>query len=201
MANSDVDIVNLAYAKLGSETALVSLSDDRKEARIAKRLYQQNLDAVLRSGNWRFAIKRITLAPSSVTVAPDPYGRKYFPLPSDFIFALGTASWTSLGWSIEGRNILASGSAFNLRYIARITDVTQFDPLFIDAFACKLAMELAYPTTQNGSIVASMNTLYDTALRYARHRGAIETSPETVQSNFYDNARFGGRYPGYYGRY
>lgn len=45
-------------------------------------------------------------------------------------------------WIIEGDFLLTNQDTCNLVYIAKITDVAKFDPLFVDAFALSLAVRL-----------------------------------------------------------
>jgi hypothetical protein len=45
-------------------------------------------------------------------------------------------------WIIEGDFILTDQEECRLVYLAKVTDVTKFDPLFVDAFALSLAIRL-----------------------------------------------------------
>ena len=52
-------------------------------------------------------------------------------------------------WKMQGRRIHASRAPLPMSYIADIEDAEQFDPLFMDALATRLAEKLAMPLTGN----------------------------------------------------
>ena len=53
-------------------------------------------------------------------------------------------------------------------YIARITDTTLFDSLFVDTLITKLASDLAYPVTNSLKVQEQMYRLYQLKLSEAR---------------------------------
>lgn len=55
-------------------------------------------------------------------------------------------------WKMQGRRIHASRAPLPMSYIADIEDAEQFDPLFMDALATRLAEKLAMPLTGNQSL-------------------------------------------------
>lgn len=188
MANSKAQIVNLSLAKNGSDKFITDITDNTEEARLALMLYDDTRDAVLKDGAWKFAIKRVVLA-SSVTGPTFPADMSYFTLPTDCVHVLGTDytdTYYGTGWAREGGSILAFGDTFNLVYIYRSDNPNEYDALFTQAFACRLAAEMSYAMTQNGNLYQAKLQLYEQAVRLARHRGAIETSTQYVQSNWYD---------------
>ena len=97
---------------------------------------------------WTFATVQITLdsvsaqAPNSLT----PY---QFTLPKDCLRVLDVECTE---WKMQGRRILASRAPLRMSYIADIEDAEQFDPLFMDALATRLAEKLAMPMTGNQSL-------------------------------------------------
>lgn len=191
MATSQAQIVNLAIAKLGSDKFINDLSDETTEANLAKTIYDNVLDAVLKDGAWKFAIKRVILAASVDTPAFDT-SFSYFPLPADCIHVLGTDIQNTTyehAWEREGNSILSKGSSFPLKYVARITDVTAWDALFTMAFADRMAAEMCYAMTQNLSLYQLKLQIYQNSVSLARHRGSIETSPQRVLANLYDMSR------------
>lgn len=88
--------------------------------------------------------------PSPVTaqyrLAP-AFGWEYrFTLPTDCLRVLevndSEQGDNRSPWIIEGDYLLTNQDTCNLVYIAKITDVAKFDPLFVDAFALSLAVRL-----------------------------------------------------------
>ncbi len=60
-------------------------------------------------------------------------------------------------WKMQGRRIHASCAPLPLSYIADIENADQFDPLFMDALATRLAEKLAMPLTGNQSLRQNLN--------------------------------------------
>ena len=140
MATSVVDICNNALIRIGSKT-ITSLSDGDKVANACNAIYEQTRDTLLRQHLWNFAIKRTTLA--SETTTPG-FGYAYsYPLPADFIRAKEMYG-SELPYKIEQSSLLTDEGNVNLVYIARITDVTKFDPLFVEALILSIALRLSY---------------------------------------------------------
>ncbi len=193
MATSEAQIVNLALAKLGIDKFINNLNDKTDEARIASTIYADVRDAVLRDGAWKFAIKRVELAPT-VDVVPFANGMKPFTPPPDMILAIGSETH-DVRWMREGAFILADTSVFRLRYVARIEDVNQYDSLFVQCLADRLAYEMSYAITQNFDVQKVRLQIYEQSIALARHRGSIEQATDYVVSDLYDRARYGNYYP------
>lgn len=102
---------------------------------------------------WTFAATQTTLdsvsaqAPNSLT----PY---QFTLPVDCLRVLDVECSE---WKMQGRRIHASCAPLPLSYIADIENADQFDPLFMDALATRLAEKLAMPLTGNQSLRQNLN--------------------------------------------
>jgi len=178
MATSEVSICNLGLQKLGA-TRIAALSEASKNARECNLCYAHIRDAELRANKWKFALTRVTLAPSSTT--PDFTYTYAFPLPTDCLRALFPAR-LALDWKVENHYGAASiltndGDTLEVRYIKRITDTTLFDPLFVEAVACKIALQLCETLTQSNSKKEAAELAYLYAIREARRINAIEIGP------------------------
>jgi hypothetical protein len=148
MAASETDIANEALGRLGI-SPIMDLSDATKQAQFANRFYAQTRDEVLTSHPWSFAISRATLA--QLTANPDFEWLYRYQLPTDCLrllklngYEVGEIRET---YVVEGNTVLTDAEQAEIRYIARITDVTLFPPLFIEALAIKLASKLSAPLT------------------------------------------------------
>jgi hypothetical protein len=190
-ALSDVAIANLALTKLG-EARIISFSDDTKAARAVAAVYDLLRDAELRRRKWRFTIKRTQLP--ALAVSPE-FGYAYaYQIPADCLSILSVGDVapgvdlsdyrTGLDmelYSIEGRAILTDLPApLKLRYKARVTDATQFDAAFVQAFASRLAYELAEDLTQSAAKKQAAGEDYKLAVREAVAANAIEVAPTPI---------------------
>ena len=68
----------------------------------------------------------------------------------------------------------------NLRYIKRVTDVNQWDPCFLKAFAAKMAEDLAEPLTQSETKRARAERVLSTELSTAIRVNAIALPPQKL---------------------
>lgn len=191
---SETDIANLALSRLG-HTSITSLAQGNKAATACQLHYPICRDAVLRAHPWNFAIKRETLAQDSTT--PNHEFTYRHTLPTDCLKVLRT-NWEADGISstavygfpgmngynaemapyrIEGRFLLANESVVKIAYIARIEDAAQFDALFVDLLAQRLAAEIAPAITDTQSVAKSMWDIYTMKLAEARTTDAQEGTP------------------------
>lgn len=211
MATSDVEICNLALTRIGHQTitSLTASPSTSKAATICALQYPICRDALLRAHPWNFAIARSTLALDSVT--PNHEFDYRHALPSDCLKVLRTG-WEANGFTgtaiygfpgqmgysnltipyrIEGRYLLANESEVKIEYIARVTDVAQFDDLFTDVLAQRIAAEISMAITDNASLTQGLWKLYTEKLAEARTNDAQEgTAREVVDLTPWIAARF-----------
>ncbi len=183
---SDVDICNLALARLGDEANVSSINppDQSAQANYCAKLYGVSLQSCLDDNNWGFATKTVLLAAAAVNDSSLwPYA---YAAPSDMINLIalydsaavgdvnygGSANYTnsylygegslpapglanrlsyhgnmqnySLELGSDGNSIIYTDQANALlKYAAYVSNTQQFPPSFVDAFAWKLAANLA----------------------------------------------------------
>ena len=77
-----------------------------------------------------------------------------FTLPADCLRVLDVECSER---KMQGRRIQASCAPLPLSYIADIENADQFDPLFMDALATRLAEKLAMPLTGNQNLRQNLN--------------------------------------------
>lgn len=173
---SEVGICNLALQKLGA-SRITSLSEDSPNARHCNAAYEAIRDRELRAYPWSFALARKVLAPDSTDPA---FGPEYqFSLPTDFLRLHPDHDYQAeTDWQIEGRKLLTSdGDTLYLRYIKRVEDPNEFDPLFIDALAGRLALQLCESITQSNTKKNLLELEYRDTIASARRTSAIEKLP------------------------
>lgn len=164
MAASETEIVNDALGRLGI-SPVMSLTDPTKQAQFANRFYESTRDEVLSGHPWSFATKRATLA--QLAAEPEFEWLYAYQLPVDSLRLLQLNGYdlgkTADAWAIEGNKLLTDADKAEVRYIARVTDVTLFPPLFCEALSIKLAAKLCAPLTGRFDQPSALMAEYDKA--------------------------------------
>lgn len=187
MPRTKVEIINLALLSLG-EPPITAVTDDRKAADHADRLYDTIRQSVLRSSPWNFAVRRAVLsAETTATSWGDAVNR--YRLPADCLRVL-RAQYLDEEWSVEGNHLLTTGTDPGISYVADITDPDLYDPLFVMAFVARLAAELALTLFGSSERRKQMEDLYQERLMEARHKDAIESSTVTMGGTAFLDARY-----------
>lgn len=166
---SDVDICNGAIQLLGG-LRITSLSDNTVEGRACNARYAIMRDAEITRHPWRFAVDRVTLAPDAT--APAFEFTYAFTWPTDCLRPIPGRDVTD--WTNEGRKILTNdGDTLQLRYVKRVTDTAQFDPLFVLALEAALALNICEQVTQSNTKKSDARDQYKFALTEAKRVNAI----------------------------
>lgn len=190
---SQVDIANRALTKLGA-ARIISFGDDNKQARSVTSMFDIVRDAELRSHIWSFSVKRTALAALTTTPA---WGFKYeYEIPSDCLRILmvnDTYGGPDMSdyrnepiadYSLEGNKILTNFNApLKLRYISRVEDTTEWDSMFVEALACRLAMEMCEDLTQSNTKRELAQAEYTAMLRSAIRASSIEQPAQAMPDN------------------
>jgi hypothetical protein len=167
---SPEEICNLALDAIGFPQAIASIYEGTEAARVALREYAQARDELLRESDWPFARQAVTL--TLLKTAPvggyglTPWSNAYPPLPWIYEYAYPSdcldvrsvrpvpiiipnyqvfpnifvvASDTATGQKVLLTN-LANATAV---YTGQVTDMTQWEPLFVSALVDKLARKFA----------------------------------------------------------
>lgn len=178
---SKIEICNRALQLLGANS-IASLSANSTEARECSRAFDIVRDAELREHPWSFARKRASLAASSTTPAFE-YANA-FPVPSDFIrLKLENRSQVPVDWQVEQhstgeRSIMTDdGAPLKVVYIAQVTDTELYDPLFVEALAARLAVEMCEKLTQSAQKRKMAQQEYMNKVAAAKRVNAIERPP------------------------
>jgi hypothetical protein len=186
MAQSVVDICNGALHRVGA-SSILALTDNTREARLCAAAYDANRRAELRKHRWNFTIKRVALAPDAAAPAFD--FAYQFTLPTDCLRVLLPQD-ADLDWVVEGRKILSNyDDVVYLRYVADITDVTQFDAAFYDLMAISLALDLCEALTDSTSKKAQLAQDYKDAVLEAKKINAFEQVPAEAPDPTFLTAR------------
>lgn len=192
MAVSKVQIANRALQKLGA-SRIASLTENSPNARSMNAAFDLVRDAELRRYHWQFATRRATIAADATDTSWGDWNR--YTLPNDYIaLILDDESDQATDWRIESDAdglyvITADASPLYIRYVARVDDPNQYDALFIEALASKLAYECCEEITQSASKKDRAAQDYDFAISEAKRLGAIERPAKKFPEDDWVNAR------------
>lgn len=181
MANVTVeDVANMALGIL-VEAPIDSLDDDTKAARLLNLHYETTRQSELMKNPWHFAIFRVDQDAETDAPTSDEYAYAY-AVPDDALRVLpltdnGEAGGRRIPFKQEGGLILTNYSGPRIiRYIGNLTDPGDWDPLFIEALAARLAMKIAMPLTNKPSVLQGAQLVYNEAISEARRVNSIVSS-------------------------
>jgi len=179
--------------------SITSFTDGSPESEVCKRFYYDVRDALLQSYNWNFATKMAILAADNT---PPIFQRNNaFPLPADWLRTLRPfPEWNTLmlDWIVQvgddgALRIYTNDPApLNLRYIAKVYDVTKFSPLFTRALQFRLAGDIAEKLTQSNTKKTELYQQADATITEAKRIQAIETVPADAPTDEWLMARNSG---------
>lgn len=194
-----IEVSNLALSKLGEDDQLTDPKDDTKPARSIAAVWDIVRDAVLRKHFWNFAMTRATLTAESA--APD-WGYKYqFPLPPDFLrldIKKMEPKAVQSDFSLEGKKRILTDhlGPLKIRYVRRVSEVGDWDPQFVEAFACKLAAQICIRLTGSKTLKKDLLKEYRVAVGEAASVDGKENLPEAPLDTGWVTSRYDGGYGG-----
>ncbi len=194
-----IDVCNYALAILG-EGEIVGVEDDSDKARILKTLYYIARDSALELAEWTFATKRFM--PAKNDIAPEWGWANAFKIPSDIVrLTQVDKNWTGLvSWNdsrqqrnpvdhvVEyvdgvGLSILCNEDPIYCKGIRTLEDEGIYSPLFVEAFAAKLAYLAAMPITSSKSIQQVAMGIYGQTMKEAKTRDGMQNSTRRLRSH------------------
>lgn len=166
MANapvSKVDVCQLSVDLLGGDDISSIDTPLTDQEKVCARWYDAVREALLRAYPWNFAVKFRILTKSTTEIPPYRYNVA-FALPNDWLRVLEIGDRSTTGiiqeYDISGRFIYIgfadSGSdptELKLKYIRDEQIVRNFDALFIQLLAHRLAKRIAYKFTLKNTVI------------------------------------------------
>ena len=175
-----IEIVNVALGRIGV-AAIESMNEASEPARVATRYYDLTRQLVLRKFPWGFATRRVQLA--LLDVEPNDYKYAY-RYPADVLYLRGLYNENfdkpihSHNFKIlsdkNGKVLYTDIDHAYIEYTADIKDSTLFDAQFVEAFAWKLAAEIAFILTGNLNIAQNAIRAYNAYVNEAMGNDAEE---------------------------
>tara|TARA_X000001382_G_scaffold9247_1_gene6579 strand:+ start:5105 stop:5710 length:606 start_codon:yes stop_codon:yes gene_type:complete len=199
---SKVDIANFALNIIGA-TTISSLTENVKAATVINQRFDSVRDAVFRAHPWNSLINRASLSQDTTSPA---FGYTYqYLLPTDpaclrvLEFSNGTLTYpmdnmqNSDGlpvFVIESKKLLTNEGTAKIKYIAQVTDTTQYDSSLIETLSSRLAHEICYAITGSTSLTNTTYQLYQEKLKEARFVDATEGAPQRIEASDFIESRF-----------
>jgi hypothetical protein len=143
---------------------------------------------VLADAPWRFATAQIQITPLAASPTFD-YTYEY-QLPSDCLRPLDCEidTWTVI---TGGLLVCNSPGPLNLTYIQKNTNESTWDPHFAEAFATRLARELALALVQSVPLKDDMDKTYMMQIKEARAMNSVVGSQKRLIADIWSSARKG----------
>jgi hypothetical protein len=196
-----VDIANMALSWLG-ESPITSIDDETDRANQIQINYVPARDATLEAHNWTFAIERFI--PAINAVAPVYGAGVAFDIPPQILRviavddndAVGNATFTNkinarvqIDWQLEGDKIICNEAVIYCRGVRRIEEEGRFSPLFVHAFAAKLAFLLAQSITSDPNIAQNVYGMYEQFILEAKSRDGLQGRSMRIRNRQMINSR------------
>ena len=206
MANSEASIASLAL-KIMADKGITSLGDATNSASLMNDLYPVARDLLQSLYPWKFCINRVTL--NQLTTVPLNIGsvnttisqrqelpnRFAYSLPANYIRMIETGNdpnpfkieniVTNVSTGASQPCVISDDSTLVIRYIARMTDVTQFTPAFVWALVTFLATYAAIQVTGSVAKMKAMNEIHRLALQDARTVNSFEQSEDILITSIF----------------
>lgn len=213
MTLSQTAICNMALSRIGSGTTIMSINDNNVAARTCLRFWDHVVDETLQGRPWNFAQRYETLAlveenpnckwaysyrypvnfikldqvePSATSTAgygTDPYVRytDYPRLTNRIPFTISSDN--------AGRLVFTNLQDAVCFGTYRVTDVALWDPMFVDALAWRLAVDLALPLSDKREMYSLAFQRYQLAVAQAHAASANEGAPDEEPNGTWLEAR------------
>ncbi len=192
--DSPVDICNLALQHIGeAKIATIEAPTNHREETMAL-WYDHVRRVVLREQLWNFAqsYREIPRSGDGIGTYADAYN-----LPNDFIRLNSVGldrnypcEYYDMG---DGKIYANKGSSLHIYYNSDVRQVSKMDPLFIQIFAIRLAIMVAYTFTKKKSVTEGLMALLKTEEPKATSVDGQERKPRRIQrSKYLDARRYGG---------
>lgn len=191
MANY-VAIANLAASKLGEDDQLRSPDDNTHLGRTVAAVWDLVRQAALRDHSWNFAMRRAELAATATPGSIYPW-QSLFALPADCLRLIELLDGLSRSnYQVEGHAILAnSAGPLHIRYITDVIEPAGWEASFVEAFACRLAFQIADRITGDLNRRQAVWGEYQAALSQAKRVDARENPAVALDEGEWVTSRLG----------
>lgn len=192
-----VDIINRALRRVNAST-ITGLTDQLKEADVARAEWDIALDASLRAHDWGFARRREPLALMTVK----PLGKAFaYAEPGDCVRIVKILPPPAAGadepsadfaiGNIDNRKaVLCDIENAVAEYTTRVDDPARFDPEFVEALTCRLAATFAVAIKSDGEMAMLFEQLFARRIAAAGVSNARESGFDDDPVSSFERARW-----------
>ncbi len=196
--SSKLEIINLALSRI-SQKPIADVNENTVQAEAATRVWDESLRFSLRSHDWGFAtaVQALTLI---TTYTPLGYQFAYFYstacLALWHVYNEGTIDkdvgeeFRELYDPVNNQKVIVTDceDAYG-EFTYNLTDTALFDATFIDAFAYKIAAELAIALNNDKESAKSLIALFNGVISEAERMSTYENKQAKKKQNPYVDAR------------
>lgn len=201
---SKIAIINMALTRLGQQP-IASITEGSEAANIVGRVYDIALEDELRDFPYSFCMTTAELTLLSNETPPD-FGY-VFQLPADFMGLVSivdpvlTTTYANrepyalydnpvkIQYEIREGKLYTDFSEVTIKYKKLETDTTKWDKSFVNAFAWRLAYEIAVPLTADEARATRAQANYVLAIAKAQGKAANEARRTNSLGTRYITAR------------
>jgi len=185
--SSKIEICNMALARLGSgsSTRIVSMTDNTLAANTCNSMFDIIAERAMMQGAWTSTVRRVNLALLTTTPA---FGYTYaFQLPVDpkclKVLDVDEDTPNFTEYVVEGDQLLCNYNTLKIRYIARLTDPEDFDPMLTEAVETLLASYLALVLSGNKDVAKELKQEFRAIVERNLAMNHQQGSVKRIQSN------------------
>lgn len=173
---SSTQIVNMALLKVG-HAPLTSLELDESEVAVSARVvYDLALEDMLGSHPWNFSNVRVSVPELVYTQVGTAWVHAY-QLPSDCL-RVHSIEPHGAEFEVNGRVLLCNqGAPLVMTYMRKVTDTSEFSPMFTMAFVYRLAMEFSTTLSARDTHTSNFTQQYFSKLQEAKTFDGQEEGP------------------------
>lgn len=193
---SVTSICNQALARLGAPK-IVNIDDDTESARLCKAVYDDLLGTVLEEHQWSFAIGRYELPVTPGGGLPGQFSNKFL-IPVNVINIIRASddaddrNSNATTWRVEGGYVVSDAERMYIKTVDRIIDPNAYTPMFRQAFAIRIAAEIAWAVTQSASVASGLLQEYARLMSLAAQKDGQQGTTERIRSGRYIKSRMAG---------
>jgi hypothetical protein len=208
MAETEVDIYNLAVAQLGVESSIGDRDEESREAELCRLFYDTVRRKLLAAAPWSFAKKsrRLTLISEAedtwADTMPEPEWAFAYQRPVDMVYPRFTSQYSRfiLGNVGDQPAIMSGEENIILTYTFDAKNVALWSPWFVDAMYFGLAAHIARPLTGKRDLTGDLLNLANQHVLTAREiegnadNQTLETLPPWLNARGAGGPVFPDRY-------
>lgn len=185
-----VENVNSALMLIGGLGDLTSLSQNRREAQVANRVYDHTKETLITEYLWRFTINRKTLSKLSFTAV---YGEQYaYQLPADCLRVIQIYP-EGADYDIEGDKIITDvSSGIKIKYVRDMPE-GEWPAWFTQMFILKLASIFATAIAEDNTKFQILDDQFNKQRQLAMAIDGSQRPSGAVDSGLLLRGRITGR--------